>query len=87
MSGNGPQPRFCRVAKRFLYIVIAEWFFFIAIVMIAGGSALSGKIEGGQHFFQNRGHYTPVPEAIFTLMGVFERGSICSFCAVWRHLP
>lgn len=72
MSDSPANPCFCVVLRRVFLVAWVEFLIFLAIGMAMGGTALSGKIEGAQHYLGSHGSYRPVSSLTFELMQGFE---------------
>ena len=46
-------------------LFILNWVAFVAVALWLGGSALTGKVEGGQLFVGQHGHYVQVTRSTY----------------------
>jgi hypothetical protein len=60
------------LAKILVFGAIVNFFAFLIGVSLAGGSALSGRIEGGEHLLVERGRWTKVEPWVWRYVRAHE---------------
>lgn len=61
--------------------------FFIILLMLGGGSAPNGKIEGAHYFLGNHGYYREVPSIVYFYSLVHTCGVfVTGFLSILAHL-